>query len=274
MRLIAAIAVVAIVLPCAAFAAGKVSEVEAEGRAELGFYNMSPADAQSIAHNNARRRALEKAVGTQVTATTVVYNSDLINDLVKVASKGLIIDEEVLLSEPRTDGKDIIYVVRIRAKVKALDSRSRPPVKFRYAYVQRPDRKDAMKGVPTFQDGDEVQVRLKMDKDAYLHIFSVDQFGKLYPLYPNSYTDDPAIRGGGHFVFPDDGLRSMGLRLKAETLEKQDRSSESLMIIATTGNDLFLEGEKDSTITDLLKELSERDQSGWALEVVGYVVTK
>ena len=159
-------------------------------------------------------------------------------------------------------------------KVKALDSKSKPPGKFRHAYVQRPDRRDETKGVPNFQDGDEVQVRLRMDKDAYLHIFSVDQFGKIYPVYPNRYVDDAAIKGGSNFIFPDDGLRSMGFRLKARTLESQDRSNESLMIIATTGNDPFLEGQEDSTITDLLRELSDRDQSEWALEVVGYVITK
>lgn len=272
---IAIFALIAMLIPCAASAAGKVTGwIEAEGRAQLGYYNMTLADAESIALNNARRIALEKAVGVQISAVIVVYNSDLINELVKVASKGIIREEEVLMRDTVKEGKNLIYVVKIRAKIKKLDSKSKPPVKFRYAYVQRPDKKNESKGVPNFQDGDEVQVRLKMDKDAYLHIFSVDQFGKVYPIYPNRHVGDAAIMGGERFIFPDNALRSMGFRLKARTLEKQDRSNESLMIVATTDNDPFLEGRKDSTITDLLRELSDRDQSEWALEVLGYVITK
>jgi len=54
-----------------------IKVVIAEGKAVLGD-DRTPAQAKAIAMNNARRNALEEAVGVNLHSSTLVYNSQLI----------------------------------------------------------------------------------------------------------------------------------------------------------------------------------------------------
>ena len=69
----------------------------------------TPAQARAMARNNARRSALEQAVGIEVHGSTVIYNSDLISDLVVTATKGLIVREEILYDSPTVKGNQIYH---------------------------------------------------------------------------------------------------------------------------------------------------------------------
>src|SRR5262249_38897418 len=79
-------------------------------------------EAKARARDEARRKAIEQAVGTFVKAQTVVYNTDVAEDLVQSLVRGVVVEERVLnegASYLTTDsGSNILqYLTKIRAKV-------------------------------------------------------------------------------------------------------------------------------------------------------------
>jgi len=253
-------------------AARKPRVVEAEGKAEISA-GRTPDEARGLALDRARRSALEEVVGVDVRGSTVIYNADLINDMVMTGTRGIIVDQEVLHNACGSQEGLLVCTVRIKATVKELDRSLNPPFRIK-ATVQRPGKKTNA-DVVIFQEGDEVQVQVKLDRQGYISIFSVDQFGKVYPLFPNKFAEDSFLEAGKELVFPSDSLRSMGLRLRTHTLEGQKKSNESLMIIATKRKMSLLEDAKpDPALTDLMSELGGLDQDEWAQATKGYIIMK
>ena len=78
--------------------------IEKEGEAVLGD-DMTPAQAKALALNNARRSAIEQASGVIVHGSSVVYNFQLVSDLVASATRGVIVKEEILADEKKMEGK-------------------------------------------------------------------------------------------------------------------------------------------------------------------------
>jgi hypothetical protein len=248
--------------------------VVSEGTAYLGE-DTTPAEAKAVALNNARRAALEEAVGVTVSGSSVLYNSSLISDLVVAATKGLIVDEKVLESrwDKAPDGR-MAWYTKIEAHVMPLKQKERGSFKIKKASVQRPDRKSEMES-PVFQDGDEVQIKARASRDAYFRVFSIDQRGYVTQLYPNQYIEDEKYPKGTTFVFPPESLRTQGLKLRVSPLKGLRKSVESVLILAVKDQVDFLEEGGDApTITDLMRALSGVDQSIWAEKTLGYEVRK
>jgi len=261
-----------LICPIYTTAAQKSSMVEAEGKAEISA-GRTPDEARSLALDRARRTALEEVVGVNVRGSTVIYNADLINDMVMTGTRGIIVAQEVLFNECGSEDGKLICTVRIKAEVKELDRSAKPPFSIK-ARVQRPGKK-SRKDVVIFQEGDEVQVSVKLDKDGHLTIFSVDQFGKVYALFPNKFVKESFVEAGAEFVFPSDDLRARGLKLRAHTLEGQNKSNESLVLIATKERVALLEDtSSEPVLTDLMAELSNLDHDVWAQATKGYIVMK
>lgn len=109
-----------------------------------------------------------------------------------------------------------------------------------------------------------------------MHIFSIDQYGNLIKLYPNIYIKTEAISSGREFIFPDDTLRKQGLKLRVTTPKGLKSGIESVLIIATKEEGLFLTDPdiQNPTISDLMNELSKLDPSSWAEEAIGYEVIR
>lgn len=263
-----------IVLPSVeAWAEDNMKTIESEGVAEISG-NRTLDETRNLALQRARRNALEEAVGVDVRGSTVVYNAELINDMVMTGTKGLITNQEVLLNECGEDDGVLVCTVRIRATIKELDRSLDPPFRIK-AYVHRPGNKKRSSSAPVFQDGDEVQISLKLNNPGHVTIFSIDQEGNVYQIFPNKYAMDSLVDDGQNFVFPDDSLRAMGLRVRAHTLEGHKKSHESLMIIATTRKmDLLDDMESAPTMTSLMNQLASLDQAVWAQETKGYIVMK
>jgi len=258
--------------PAYSAAASKARVVEAEGKAEISA-GRTPDEARGLALDRARRTALEEVVGVDVRGSTVIYNADLINDMVMTGTRGIIVGQEILFNECISKDRKLICTVRIKAEVKELDRSANPPFSIK-AKVQRPGRK-SRKDVVIFQEGDEVQVSVKLDKEGYLTIFSVDQFGKVYPLFPNKFLNESFIEAGTEFVFPSDDLRARGLKLRVQTLEGQKKSNESLVIIATKRKVALLEDSSaEPVLTELMAELANLDHDTWAQVTKGYIIMK
>ncbi|MEK6584470.1 MAG: DUF4384 domain-containing protein, partial [Nitrospirota bacterium] len=241
----------------AVLAVEEVKVVTAEGKIVLGD-DTTPARARAIAMNNARRTALEEAVGVNLHGSSVIYNSELVSDLVITATKGLIVKQNVLEDRCYTEEDRIYCLVRIEAHVKPLPQPDSKKVSILKASIRRPD-KDTPANSPVFQDGDEIQIKAAASDNVFINIFSIDQYGNVIKLYPNNYIKSEIIPSGSEFVFPDDSLRNQGLKLRVTTPNGLKSGIESVLIIATKEKGFFLTDPdiQNPTISDLMNELSK-----------------
>ncbi|MEW6601347.1 MAG: DUF4384 domain-containing protein [Nitrospirota bacterium] len=252
---------------------GQIKIVEAVGEAVLG--DDTTAQARAMARNNARRNALEQAVGVNVRSSTVLYNSSLISDLVVTATKGLIVDEELIEDGPAVKGDRIYHVSRLKAYIKPVNTEKRGNFRILKAGVFRAGS-DIRPGAPVFQDSDEIQVHLIVNEDAHINIFNVSQDGMVTQLYPNKYFKPEQLAANKTMIFPDDTQRALGLKLRVKTPKKASTAMESVLVIAVKERiDLLGEvGTEEPALTDVLKKLSEIDPSLWSDMTMGYEVRK
>jgi len=257
-----------------ALAQSDIQIIEKEGEAVLGD-DMMPAQAKAVALNNARRSAIEQASGVIVHGSSVVYNFQLVSDLVASATRGVIVKEEILADEKKMEGKQWVYYTKIKAHVKTLENRERSSLKILKADVNRYGSNPASAAI-VFQDNDEIQIRAKANSDAYIHLFNISQDGWVTKLYPNEYFKAEITSPETEFIFPNEKQRDLGLKLKVRTPKNLSRAIETMLIVATKEKTDFLSDKKagEVTITDLMKELSEIDASLWTERIVGYEVRK
>ena len=256
------------------FAAEKrdIQVIESVGEAILGD-DTTPAQAKAMALNNARRSAIEEASGVVIHGSTVVYNYQLISDLVKASTRGLIVKEEILIDDIKKEGKQIVYGTKIRVHVKPLEYQRDGSLKILKAEVNRYG--STSKG-SVFQNGDEIQIKVKANKEGYINVFGISQDGMVTKLYPNEYFKAEVISPEMEFIFPDERQRGLGLKLKVRTPKNLSRTVETILIVATKERMDFLSDKKadEVTITDLMKELSEIDASSWTEEAIGYEISR
>jgi hypothetical protein len=248
--------------------------VEAEGWASLGE-DTTPAVAKAAALNNARRSALEKAVGIAIHGSSVVYNSELVSDLVLTATKGLIVKEEILESNCNIKDKQILCMAKIKAYVRPLNLERRGNFRIVRAHVRRPESNIATSN-PVFQFNDEIQVRVTANEDSYMNVLSIDQYGNVSKLYPNKYFPQELVIRKEEFVFPNSAQRAMGLKLRVTTPQNLKRAVESILVIASRKRIDIMSDDAvaNPTITDLMRELSMNDPSLWVEKTLGYEVRK
>ena len=127
-------------------------------------------------------------------------------------------------------------------------------------------------------------IRVVATKDAYLHIFSIGQDDTVTMLLPNRYVRGNAVRAQNAFVFPDDGLRNAGVRLRVFPPAGMQKALEKIKLIATTrqidltqgkipeGMFQVYQGKDSALVTDLLKMLSLLDESEWTEVTIPYEV--
>ena len=256
------------------FAAEKrdIQVIESVGEAILGD-DTTPAQAKAMALNNARRSAIEEASGVVIHGSTVVYNYQLISDLVKASTRGLIVKEEILIDDIKKEGKQIVYGTKIRVHVKPLEYQRDGSLKILKAEVNRYG--STSKG-SVFQNGDEIQIKVKANKEGYINVFGISQDGMVTKLYPNEYFKAEVISPEMEFIFPDERQRGLGLKLKLRTPKNLSRTVETILVVATKERMDFLSDKKadEVTITDLMKELSEIDSSSWTEEAIGYEISR
>lgn len=262
-------------VPCAAPALAGDDEpvrVEAEGTILLGD-DSTIGQAKAAALNNARRSALERATGVEVRGSSTVYNFQLINDLVQTATRGIIVKENVLANRCTTDGERISCTTRVEAWVRPLQRERRGNFAVERAAVMRAGGTEPAAS-PVFQSGDELIIRASANQDAWFHLFSVNENGGLGMLYPNEYVRAERLPAKREFLFPDDACRRNGIKIVVRTPRGRKKAIESVLVIATKENRSLLEGraDRDLTITDLMRELSELDPSQWVERTVGYEV--
>lgn len=257
---------------CSPALAGEVIVVTSDGQAVLGE-DTTPARARSLALNNARRSAIEHAVGVTVHGSSVVYNFRIISDLVSAFSRGLIVKEEILADKLKAEGQFAFYYVKIRTHVKPLKFKKPHDFRIISADVLRVGS-NAVSPEPVFHNADEIQIRVATNADLFLNIFSVSEDGSIIKLLPNRYVENNKSYANTTFVFPDDIRKSMGMRLRVSVPKDTSSALETIIIIGTKEKISLLscEDTEEPTVTDLMNELSRIDQSLWTEKVIGYVV--
>ena len=238
------------------------------------------AEAKARSRDEARRKAIEQAVGTFVKGQTVVYNSQVADDLVRSIVRGLIVEEQIQGEGLREIGQGagqtaLQYATKLRAKVKPIRSEHRGDFAVKAALNKS-----------FFQDGEEMQITAIPTRDAYIHIFSVGQDDTVTVLYPNRFVADGFVAAEKALVFPDEAQRMLGLRLRVFPPQGSKKGMEKIKLIATTKKIDLTKGTiregvfqvyigKDSAlVTDLLKELARLDESEWAEATVPYEIRK
>lgn len=254
--------------------ATNLQTVFSEGKAFCGE-NTTPAESKALAINDARRKALEKATGVDVRGSSVVYNNILINDLISVATKGLIVREKIDSVEYEiSNNGEITCSVKIEAEVQPLKAKGNRMLKISKADIFRIGAQTAMSD-PVFQNGEEIQVKATLSGDGYLHLFNIDQKGNVTQLFPNDYVKNKKISKKQIFIFPSDDFRTLGIKLKVSNQKSQRRTIESIFVFATeTERDLLPQEIEFPTLSDLMRNVSQIDHSLWDSKTIGYTVVQ
>ncbi len=253
--------------------------VTAEGIASLGD-DTTVAEAKARSRDEARRKAVEQAVGTFVKGQTVVYNAQLADDLVRSLVRGIVVDEQVVEEGVRqfrqdSGGPALQYATKLKAKVK--------PVRVEH---KGEFRLKSTLNKTVFQEKEEMRITAVPSKDAYIHIFNIGQDDTVTVLFPNQFVQNNFIDAQKELVFPDEAQRTMGILLRVFPPAGANKALEKIKLIATTRKLDLLKGKiregvyqiypgKDSAlVTDLLKELSTLDESEWAEMTLPYEVRR
>ena len=253
--------------------------VTAEGRVPFGP-DTTLAEAGARSRDEARRQAVERAVGTFVKGQTVIYNTSVTADTVHSIVHGIIIEEEILEEGVRTvdshsDSVGLFYMTKLRAKVK-------PVPRERYEEL----RVDVELNRTVFHEGDEVQVAIIPSHDSYVYILNVGQDDTVTMVFPNKFSHDNFLSAQQEFVFPDEIQRKMGIRLRTALPPGEGKSVEKVKVVATssrlgsrgdhlTPNDFFASGDTEPLlVTDLIKRLALLEDTTWTETTIPYEIRR
>jgi hypothetical protein len=248
--------------------------VEAEGVSIMGE-SITLEAAQRASLNMARRAAIEKAVGMHVSGTTTVRNSQLAEDLVRVISRGKIVEEQVLERGVTLEGKGELasYRTKIKAKVQRIEGSNQGDLAVRTKLNRT-----------VFKNGDEAEIRISMTQDAYLYVFNITEDEHVTILVPNRYFQDNFIKKDTEFVFPTEGLVKQGIKLNTWALPGKDKSIEKIKVIVSRHPVASLKHQapdamfkhfnpkETGMLTDLIKTLSDLEPGEWAEDTSSYEI--
>ena len=253
--------------------------VTAEGTVFFGDHT-TIAEARTHSRDEARRKAIEQAIGIFVRARTVVYNSGLAEDLVHSIVRGVVIDEQIL-SEGLQEvdigkgQKALVHDTTLKARIRPV------PAERRNDFVIKGDLNKSI-----FFTDEEMVITVAASEAAYIHIFNVDQDNAVTVLFPNKFRRDNYVIGMKELIFPDHDLREMGIRLRVVPPAGVTKALEKIKLIATKKN-LELpqgkfndasfqtyQGHETGLVTDLMKELTELEDTEWAEKTISYEVLK
>ncbi len=237
-------------------------------------------EARTRSRDEARRKAIEQAIGVFVRASTVVYNTGLAEDLVHSIVRGVVIEEQILSEGLREvdigkGKKALIHDTTLRALIRPV------PAERRTNFAVRGNLNK-----PIFFANEEMVITVAASEAAYIHIFNVEQDNAVTVLFPNKFRRDNFLTGKKELTFPDDELRDMGVRLRVIPPAGASKALEKIKLIATKKNlDLprgkfndasfqTYQGQDTGLVTDLMKELTKLDDTEWAEMTVSYEVLK
>lgn len=254
--------------------------VVAEGVAPF-LKDMSLDEVRGRARDEARRNAIEQAVGVFVRSASVLHNSQITDELISSVSRGVIEQEqwtneeiqEVKEEKKRSGPAMAMYRTTVKAQVR--------PVR-----VERRAGFDVRGGLnkTVFQDNEEALIKIRSTQPAYLHVFSVTQDGGVTLLLPNKFVERNQIMPDQEVMFPNDTLRALGVRLRVSLPKGAKKAQEYIKVIATrkpvnlvgpdTSTNVFktYTGGENGMIQDVIKRLAQLEDEDWNETTLPYEV--
>lgn len=230
-------------------------------------------EVKARARQDAQSKAVEMAVGTFIKSHTLVSNSQVAEDLIYAAVRGIITEEEIITSDWDATQRNL-YKVKIKALVEPVYPEKGEGLIVKL-FLSKTDLKE----------GDNVQIFYQSSKDSYVYIFSIAADGSVTLLFPNFGTPVNFIKSGKPYQFPP---ADNHIHLKAMFLPnyKEASAEERIKIIATRQKeDLitlgFQEGifhvyDANSTgmIGDLVRRLNQIEPTDWAEATAVYTINR
>lgn len=252
--------------------------VMAEGMAPFAS-DMSLEEVRGKARDEARRNAIEQAVGLFVRGATVLHNSMITDELVSSVARGVIEEEQWVeehieeVPDKRPGPKLAIWHSKVKARVRPVRVERRAGFSLR-----------ASLNKTVFQEGEEALIKVQSSQPAYLHVFSVTQDGSVTLLLPNRFRADNLFQANQDYVVPDDRLRSLGIKLRVLLPKNAKKAREYIKVIATrkainlvsekTPDGVFhtFDGADAGMIRDVVKRLAELEDEDWTEATLPYEV--
>lgn len=253
--------------------------VVAEGVAPF-LKDMSLDEVRGRARDEARRNAIEQAVGVFVRSTSVLHNSQITDELISSVSRG-VIEQEQWADEQIEEVKDgkrpgpamAMYRTTIKAQVRPVHVERRAGFDVRGSLNKT-----------VFQENEEALIKIRSTQPAYLHVFSVTQEGGITLLLPNKFVERNQITPDQEVVFPNDTLRALGVRLRVSLPKGTKKAQEYIKVIATrkpvslvgtdASGDIFktYTGAENGMIQDVIKRLAQLEDADWNETTLPYEV--
>lgn len=253
--------------------------VVAEGVAPF-LKDMSLDEVRGRARDEARRNAIEQAVGVFVRSASVLHNSQITDELISSVSRGVIEQEqwsneqiEEIKNGNRPGPAMAMYRITVKAQVRPVRVERRAGFDVRGSLNKT-----------VFQDNEEALIKIRSTQPAYLHVFSVTQDGGVTLLLPNKFVERNQIAPDQEVMFPNDTLRALGVRLRVSLPKGAKKAQEYIKVIATrkpvnlvgtdASNDVFqtYTGGESGMIQDVIKRLAQLEDEDWSETTLPYEV--
>lgn len=213
-----------VVLPETATSVRAADCTWAEGTGSVAGDVLTPQEAKQLALRQARAQAIEKAVGVEVRAETVVRDLALASDFIKTLTKGYVRSEQVVRWEqdryqPRANETPIpIYRVTVKACVLPIGT-LRDPGFLVTATVNK----------VVFAPGEKARLEVRSTRPAEITIYNLTADDQVRPYDSAPWMGlpmklDAAVTG----TFPPTGVA-----LEMELPKGHPRTSEAFIVVAT-----------------------------------------
>lgn len=135
-------------------------------------------------------------------------------------------------------------------------------------------------GKPAYFEGDNVNLKVRLTKDAYITVFNCDEDGNVSLIFPNSQARENFLPAGKELNIPND----LAFQLKATLPAGRPETGEILHVIATKNQPLILldtiKEEKNGSffnyslggMKDMVSRLSKFNRADWTAQVVVYAI--
>lgn len=266
-RLLAFLAL--LLLPLLAHAAETPSWVEATGES-VGSEFDPPKEAMERAKNEAKRKVVEKAVGSFIGSHPLVSNAQLAEDMTYARVRGRI-DKVRIISEERDKNDPNLYRVKLRALVRPVYPEEAEGIGIKLSLSKS-----------TMKEGEEVKIYYQTKSDCYVYNFSVGADNSVTLLFPNSLNQDTFVKANIGRIFPPE---SSPIHLLAMSLPEigNKLSREKVKVIATRQKEIVLQGFQEgrfkvydarstALVGDLARKLNQLDPADWGEALVEYTI--
>ncbi|UFS71717.1 DUF4384 domain-containing protein [Geomonas sp. RF6] len=257
-----------LLLPPLARAATEPVWVEAVGES-IGSEYDPPKEVMDRARNDAKRKAVEEAVGSFLRSHTLVSDAQLAEELTFARVRGTI-DTVRIISEERDGANPNLFRVRLKALVRPVLPKEGEGLDLKLSV----DRS-------VLKEGEEVKIYYQSNRDCYVYLFSIAADNSVTLLFPNSEMKDNFVKADAGMVFPPEAssLRLRPLRLPGSKGTVQ----EKVKLVATKKKEIILTGfqegmfqvhDASSTplVGDLARRLNQLDPAEWGDAVAAYTI--